>query len=171
MARDTSQREQRNSTRRTNILCNVRARLETPTPRAALGLALRGLATAAIDVSDGLLGDLGHILERSGVGATVQADDAINSIASYACTTRATGHFFINLSKTQWRALALAGGDDYELLFTAPPHLRGAVEAAALHSETPVRRIGTLDAEPGLRVVDAQGQLLPNTFASFDHFA
>ena len=155
----------------TQVMDFARARLDAPTPRVALGLALRGIATAAIDVSDGLLGDLGHILEHSGVGATVQADDAINSIAAYACNTLATGHFLINLSKNQWRALALAGGDDYELLFTAPPHLRGAVEAAALQSDTPVRRIGCMDAEPGLRVVDAQGQLLPNTFASFDHFA
>ena len=160
---------------RSNGLAEVmgfaRARLDTPTPRVALGLALRGIATAAIDVSDGLLGDLGHILERSGVGATVQADNAIESIAAYAVKTRATGQFFINLSTHQWRALALAGGDDYELLFTAPPQLRSAVEAAARQSQTPVRHIGNIDAEPGLRVLDAQGQVLPNTFASFDHFA
>ena len=153
------------------MLAFARARLETPSPRVALGMALRGVATAAIDVSDGLLGDLGHILERSAVGATVYADDAIESIATYAHYKRATGHFIINLSASQWRALALASGDDYELLFTAPPERRGAVEAAALQSQTPVRRIGCIDTEPGVRVVDAQGQLLPNTFASFDHFA
>ena len=153
------------------VLEFARARLETPTPRVALGLALRGVASAAIDVSDGLLGDLGHILERSHVGATVQADDAIQSIAAYAYCKRATGQFLINFSAHQWHALALAGGDDYELLFTAPPAQRDAVHAAALASQTPVRRIGQIDAEPGLRVVDAQGQLLPNTFASFDHFA
>lgn len=154
-----------------DVLAVARARLETPTPRVALGLALRGVATAAIDVSDGLLGDLGHLLKRSGVGATVEADIAIESIASYAINTRATGQFFINLSKDQWRALALAGGDDYELLFTAPPTRREAVQAAALASQTPVRRIGQINAAPGLRVLDGQGQVLPNTFASFDHFA
>lgn len=153
------------------VLTAARVRLEAPSPRVALGLALRGVATAAIDISDGLLGDLGHMLKRSQVGATVQADDAIQSIASYACLTRATDPFFINLSASQWRALALAGGDDYELLFTAPPEQREAVKVAARQSQTPVRRIGCIDAETGLRVLDAQGQRLANTFASFDHFA
>lgn len=153
------------------VLAFARARLETPTPRVALGLALRGVATSAIDVSDGLLGDLGHILERSHVGATVQADIAIQSIAAYAYSTRATGQFLINLSTEQWRALALAGGDDYELLFTAPAERRAAVDVAALQSQTPVRRIGQIRREPGLSVVDAQGQNLPNSYASFDHFA
>jgi thiamine-monophosphate kinase len=149
----------------------ARARLETPSPRVALGLALRGIASAAIDLSDGLLGDLGHILERSQVGATVRADDAIQSIATYAYSTRATDQFSINFSIGQWRTLALAGGDDYELLFTAPPAQRDAVQAAALASQTPVRCIGHIDAEPGLRVRDAQGHLLPNGYKSFDHFA
>ncbi len=153
------------------VLDFAHARLETPTPRVALGLALRGVATSAIDVSDGLLGDLGHILERSRVGASVDADEAIKSIASYAYFKRSKGQYFINLSSEQWRTLALAGGDDYELLFTAPPAQRDAVQAAALTSQTPVRRIGQIDTEPGLRVVDAQGHLLPNRYKSFDHFA
>ncbi len=153
------------------VLATARVRLETPTPRVALGLALRGLATSAIDISDGLLGDLGHILERSGVGATVQADDAIESIAAYQDNTRGSNQFGTNLSKDQWRSLALAGGDDYELLFTAPVAQRAAIESAAQAAHTPVRRIGHIDAEPGLRVIDAQGQLLPNSYASFDHFA
>lgn len=153
-----------------NVLAFAHARLETPSPRVALGLALRGLASSAIDVSDGLLGDLGHILQRSHVGATVHADDAIQSIASYAYSIRATGQFFINISTEQWRTLALAGGDDYELLFTAPPDRRAAVDTAALQSQTPVRRIGRIDAKPGLRVVNEKGQLLPNSYASFDHF-
>jgi thiamine-monophosphate kinase len=153
------------------VLDFARARLETPSPRVALGLALRGVATSAIDVSDGLLGDLGHILERSRVGATVNADDAIQSIASYAYCKKTTGHFSISLSRNEWQTLALAGGDDYELLFTAPPAQRDAVQAAALTSQTPVRHIGQIDTEPGLRVVDAQGHLLPNRYKSFDHFA
>ncbi len=153
------------------VLVETRARLETPTPRVALGLVLRGVATAAIDVSDGLLGDLGHVLERSHVGATVEADEAIKSIASYCLNTRAAGQFHINFSTAQWRTLALAGGDDYELLFTAAPAQRDAVQAAALASQTPVRRIGRIDAEPGVRLLDAQGQPLPNTYTSFDHFA
>lgn len=153
------------------VLAAARVRLETPTPRVALGQALRGVATAAIDVSDGLLGDLGHLLDRSGVGATVQADIAIQSIATYLYNTRATRHFVINFSQDQWRTLALAGGDDYELLFTAPAARRESVQAAALASQTPVRRIGQINAEPGLCVVDAQGQPLPNHYKSFDHFA
>ncbi len=154
-----------------DVLATARLRLDMPTPRVALGLALRGIATAAIDVSDGLLGDLGHILESSGIGATVNAEYAIELIAAYAYSIRARSQFTINLSNQQWRALALAGGDDYELLFTAPPSQRQAVAAAAQSSETPVTRIGQINAEPGLRLVDAQGHSLPNSYASFDHFA
>jgi thiamine-monophosphate kinase len=153
------------------VLNKARLRLEMPTPRVALGLALRGLATSAIDVSDGLLGDLGHVLKASGVGATVHTDDAINSIATYADTTRARSLFSLNLSDKQWLALALAGGDDYELLFTAPAHRRTEVDTAALASQTPVRRIGQIDLAAGLRLLNAQGETVANTFASFDHFA
>jgi thiamine-monophosphate kinase len=154
-----------------DVLRTARLRLEMPTPRVALGLALRGLATSAIDVSDGLLGDLGHVLKASGVGATVHTDHAISSVASYADFTGDRGLFSLNLSDDQWLGLALAGGDDYELLFTAPAHRRAEVDAAALASQTPVRRIGQIDATAGLRLVGAQGETVPNTFASFDHFA
>ncbi|TXT40809.1 MAG: thiamine-monophosphate kinase [Comamonadaceae bacterium] len=153
------------------VLAVARARLETPTPRVELGLALRGVASSAIDVSDGLFGDLGHILELSRVGATVWADEAIKSIAAYTYSTSARGQYLLNLSARQWHHLALAGGDDYELLFTAPAQQRNAVAAAAASSQTPIRRIGQIDATPGLRVLDAQGLLLPDNFASFDHFA
>jgi thiamine-monophosphate kinase len=77
----------------------------------------------------------------------------------------------LKFSQQQWRALALAGGDDYELLFTAPPQQRAAVLAAAQSSQTPVTQIGQIDAEPGLRLLDGQGQPLPNSYAAFDHFA
>jgi thiamine-monophosphate kinase len=153
------------------VLHKARLRLEMPTPRVAFGMALRGLATSAIDVSDGLLGDLGHVLKASGVGATVRTEDAISSIAAYADRKRAGGQFLISLSQDQWLALALAGGDDYELLFTAPTYRRSKVEAAALASQTPVRRIGQIDAQPGLRLLGAQGETVANTFTSFDHFA
>jgi len=154
-----------------DLLARARTRLETPTPRVALGLALRGVANAAIDVSDGLLGDLRHVLQSSGVGATVMADIATELIASRAYVTGATGQFGINLSNEQWRALALAGGDDYELLFTAPPEQQGAVAAAAQASQTPVTRIGQIHAAPGLRLLDRHGQALANHYTSFDHFA
>ena len=141
----------------------ARQRMEQPTPRIALGMALRGIATAAIDISDGLLGDLGHILKQSGVGATVDADSAASRVASRAHCS--------DIAPAQWRDWALAGGDDYELLFCAPVSQREAVTAAAQASQTVVTRIGHIEAVRGLRLVDASGQLLPNTYGSFDHFA
>jgi len=153
------------------ILLAARQRLERPSPRVALGQALRGIASAAIDLSDGLIGDLGHILKSSQIGATVQVDTLVQSIACYADSTPAGNQGGIDLSLTQWRTLALAGGDDYELLFTASPSQRAAVAAAAQASQTPVRCVGQIDANPGLRLLDRQGQVLPNQYASFDHFA
>ncbi len=153
------------------VLAAAQLRLEQPTPRLALGLALRGLATAAIDVSDGLLGDLGHILKQSGVGATVLADVAITLVASRVDAVGVRDQFGVEATPDQWRSWALAGGDDYELLFTAPVSRRADVAAAARISQTPVTRIGRIDAALGLRLVDATGQPLPNTYSSFDHFA
>jgi len=153
------------------LLAPARQRLERPTPRVALGQALRGVASAALDVSDGLLGDLRHILKKSGVGATVDADAASNLIAARADCASAGGLFDAQIAPAQWRAWALAGGDDYELLFTAPASARARVAEAARASQTPVTRIGTIDPEPGLRVVDRQGLALPGNYASFDHFA
>ncbi len=149
----------------------ARLRMEQPTPRVALGLALRGIATAAIDVSDGLLGDLGHILKQSGVGATVDTDIAIDLVAARAICTGAAGQFNTQIRSSQWLGWALAGGDDYELLFTAPVSAREAVAAAARSSQNPVTRIGQIDAQRGLRLIDSQGRALPNTYTSFDHFA
>ena len=149
-----------------DLLAQARVRLEQPTPRVALGQALRGVASAALDLSDGLLGDLGHILKASGVGATLDTSIAIQLIAACAHPACTTG--LISLKKQL--ECVLAGGDDYELAFTAPPAARQAVLAAARLAETPVTRIGQIDAEPGLRLVDAQGQRLSGHYASFDHF-
>jgi thiamine-monophosphate kinase len=149
----------------------ARQRLEAPTPRVALGQALGGVATSAIDVSDGLLGDLGHILKQSGVGATVDADTATELIAARAHYTGAEGLKDLEIDISQWRRWALTGGDDYELLFTAPPAARDAVASAARDSQTLITRIGQIDAAPGIRLVDRRGQPLPNTYTSFDHFA
>ena len=150
-----------------DLLAQARLRLEQPTPRVALGQALRGVATAALDLSDGLLGDLGHILKASGVGATLDTSIAIQLIAACAHPACTTG--LISLKKQL--ECVLAGGDDYELAFTAPPAARQAVLAAARLAETPVTRMGRIDAEPGLRLVDAQGQRLSGHYSSFDHFA
>jgi len=149
----------------------ARLRMEQPTPRVALGLALRGVATAAIDVSDGLLGDLGHILKQSGVGATVDVSRTKNLIAALASYTDLSGSFDVEIPARDWQRWTLSGGDDYELIFTAPVAHREAVALAAEQSQTPVTRIGQIDAHRGLRLVDAQGQAVPNDFTSFDHFA
>ena len=139
----------------------ARARMERPSPRLALGLALRGIASAAADISDGLLGDLGHILRRSGVGARLETAEARALMASPSCEA---------FDEEQALAWVLAGGDDYELVFTAPPSARQAVQQASEQSRTLVRRIGRIEAEPGLRLVDADGRLRPNRYSSFDHF-
>ncbi len=145
----------------------ARARMEQPTPRVALGQTLRGVATAAIDISDGLLGDLGHVLHASGVGASIDTTIAIKLIVAPAMGMRATAGFDSELALE----FVLAGGDDYELAFTAPVSARAAVQAAARAAQTPVTRIGRIEADPGLRLVGADGQLLQRRYASFDHFA
>ena len=149
------------------LLAAARQRLERPTPRVALGLALRGVASSALDVSDGLLGDLGHILRASGVGACIDASKTTELIAVGAYLTSANGQ-----SDAEYlRQCALAGGDDYELAFTAAPERRGDVAAAAQASATAVTRIGVVQDAPGLRLIDAQGRPLTARYASFDHFA
>ena len=148
------------------VLARARQRLERPTPRVALGQALRGIASSAMDLSDGLLGDLSHILKASGVGARIDTHITSNLIAEKAYLSRGEGHFDLEFV----RQCTLAGGDDYELAFTAPPARRDAVAAASQASGTPVTRIGTVLAEPGLQLVDAQGQAVEHRYASFDHF-
>ena len=148
-------------------LTQARARLEQPTPRVALGQALRGIATAAIDISDGLTGDLAHLLKASSVGVRIDTSIAMTLIAYSAYKTCANGLFDAQTTL----AHVLAGGDDYELAFTAPAARRQAVEAAASASQTPVTRIGQIEQKPGLRLVDAHGQPVAGQFHSFDHFA
>ena len=146
---------------------SARDRMEMPTPRVALGLALRGVATAAADVSDGLLGDLGHILKASGAGACIDTSIAINLIAN---NDHLAGTF-VSFDTERRLELVLAGGDDYELVFTAPPSAREAVLAAGVQAATPVTRIGRIEAAPGVRLVDGAGQPVAGRYASFDHFA
>jgi thiamine-monophosphate kinase len=136
----------------------VRRAMERPTPRLALGLALRGLATSAIDLSDGLVGDLGHVMRQSGVGATIELDALPRSAV------------LETQSQALQRVCLLAGGDDYELLFTAPPSRRDAVLSAASAARVAVTRCGTVEAGDELRVVDADGRLVEPGHG-FDHFA
>lgn len=144
-----------------DVFEQARMRMEQPTPRVALGQALRGTASAAVDVSDGLVGDLGHILVASRVGATVDADAAVSAVAAAASS---------GLGAEMLRTCALSGGDDYELVFTAAPSARAAVEQAGRESATRVTRIGRIEAEAGLRIVDAGGSPVAQRFGSFDHF-
>lgn len=133
------------------------ARMDRPTPRVGLGLALAGLASAAIDVSDGLVGDLQHILERSGAGAEIDA-------AALPC-----GRIPEVLPTALRQRLALTGGDDYELLFTAPAARRTAVAALAT-PQLPLARIGRITDAPGLRIVNGDAGIDGATLHAFDHF-
>ncbi len=145
-----------------DALMACRARLDTPVPRIALGLALRGVASAAIDVSDGLSGDLGHILERSAVGAVIDLASIPRSptlAAMLAGPERATG-----------LACLLAGGDDYELCFTAPPDAATRIRHIAAEVALPLTRIGSITTGSGLVVRDERGTPLPELPEAFDHF-
>ncbi len=142
------------------VFTAARARMEQPTPRVALGQALRGVATAAVDVSDGLLGDLGHVLAASNLGARIEAEVARGLL----------GWADASLSPAQVLDLVLAGGDDYELVFTAPPSARDGIKAASVQAATRVTRIGSTEALAGVRVVGADGSVLDGRYTSFDHF-
>jgi len=134
--------------------------LYLPTPRVELGIALRGIATSAIDISDGLLGDLGHILKRSHVGAVLE-------FATLPTLPVAQAYLHEKIA----RDCVLAGGDDYELCFTAPADRRDAVIAAAKTAGVAVTRIGRTTAEPGLTVIGSDGQPMPFEHTGYDHFA
>jgi len=140
----------------------ARARLETPEPRVALGERLRGVASAAIDVSDGLTGDLAHILECSCVGATIDLARVPRSplVTALIDSDR----------RDMGLACLLAGGDDYELCFTAAASRREALANIAREVHLPLARIGTVTAAPGLVVRDERGAALMPAPRSFDHF-
>jgi thiamine-monophosphate kinase len=154
------------------VFDHARLRMEAPTPRVALGQALRGVATAAIDISDGLLGDLGHVLKASGVGARIEAELALPLLASAHLAAIAADQPGWPLAPALQLEYVLAGGDDYELAFTAPAAAQAQVLVAARASGTPVTRIGRIvDAAQGVQVVNGQGRPVPGRFASFDHFS
>jgi thiamine-monophosphate kinase len=145
----------------------VRLVMESPDPRVALGVGLRGLASAAIDVSDGLLGDLGHILRRSGVGAALVLDAL--PVSPWLAARPAAEQL----------DCILAGGDDYELAFTAPAGARPRIHALGDALGLALTRVGRIEAEPGLRLWrgeldlwegDPARQPVANRWQSFDHF-
>jgi len=136
-------------------------RLHTPEPQIELGGRLRGLARSAIDVSDGLLADLGHILEASSVGAELAWESLPRAKAIAGCA-----------DATLAAECLLAGGDDYELLFTAPPSRRAEIEAVGRDLALSLTRIGTAVAgEPVAALRDARGELISTPRSGFDHFA
>jgi thiamine-monophosphate kinase len=136
----------------------ARRAMERPEPRVALGLALRGIAHCAIDLSDGLTGDLGHILERSQVGARLDL----------AALPRSP--MLAEQDAALQRLCLLQGGDDYELLFSAPADRSDAVTRAARSAGVAVSRVGRIEAEPGLRIVELDGSVHTERAAGFDHF-
>lgn len=137
----------------------ARIAMEMPQPRVALGLALRGIATSAIDVSDGLLGDLGHVLAASRVGATLDL----------AAMPR--GAVVARQDAAMQRLCLLHGGDDYELLFTAAAGHAEAVRDAARAAGVDVTPIGRIEDAPGLRLREADGRTAEVAARGFDHFA
>ncbi len=139
-------------------LANAELRMDAPSPRVALGKALIGIAHAAIDISDGLAGDLGHILERSQLGATCR----LNALP--------VGPSLKLQPLSVQQDFCATGGDDYELCFTAPTSKRDAVAEAATATGIAVTRIGTIEADKGLRWVQSDDTLLDHGLISFDHF-
>jgi thiamine-monophosphate kinase len=141
-------------------LAQAAPRMHMPEPRVTLArlLAGGGLAHAALDISDGLVGDLGHILAASGVGATLDVDalPAGPALARQPLALR--------------RRFTAAGGDDYELCFTAPPAQRAAIVAAGRESGTAVTRVGRIEQPSGLRLLDGGGAPLDLNLRGFDHF-
>jgi len=146
-----------------DALARARMRLEWPTPRVALGERLRGVATAMLDVSDGLTGDLGHILDASGVGAAIELASIPRSPALDALLAGEARDVALEC--------LLAGGDDYELLFTAPPSASPALAALARDVALPLTRIGWITVERGFAVTDEHGDALAAIPRAFDHFA
>jgi thiamine-monophosphate kinase len=143
-------------------LASCLARLDTPEPRVELGGRLRGIARSAIDVSDGLLADLGHILEESGVAAELRLDALPRSAALAACADAALAADCL-----------LAGGDDYELVFTVPPFRRAEIEAIGGELGLRLTRIGVAVAGVAGQLVlrDGAGKPVAVPRTGYDHFA
>ncbi|MGQ0800069.1 MAG: thiamine-phosphate kinase [Pseudomarimonas sp.] len=138
---------------------DLAARLYRPTPRVSAGLALRGLASGCIDISDGLFADLGHVLRASEAGATVQ----LASLPTSPALARMCA------GPDRW-LYQCAGGDDYELCFSAPPAHRQQIGTALALTGTPACVIGRIDATPGLRAVAPDGRHWQRPRAGYQHF-
>lgn len=141
-------------------LATCRRLLDTPQPRVALGMALRGIANSALDISDGLLGDLGHILESSNMGAEL-------------CFDALPAHPLLepHLAGAWAQRCLLSGGDDYELCFTAPRARHDDIKALEDRLGLKLSRIGKITANSGLQLLDAAGQAMSKPGSGYDHFA
>lgn len=139
----------------------LRDRYHRPRPRVALGMKLPGIANAAIDVSDGLIADLGHICAASGVAATLDTTRVPLSTAGRA----------VMASDGTLLSAILSGGDDYELLFTAPPEAAEAIEKISTDLKLSLTQIGEIDEGVGIRVVDAGGQPILLDHHGYRHFS
>ncbi len=137
----------------------LQQRLARPTPRVALGEALRGVAHACIDISDGLAADLGHICRQSGLAAVIEADALPASRALLPLVADARQRLRLQL-----------GGDDYELCFALPPEREPLLAAIAAQAHVPLTRIGTLGPGEGVHLIDADGRVVAPPVAGYDHF-
>ena len=144
-------------------LAAAQMRLEAPEPRVQLGERLRGVASAAIDISNGLSGDLAHVLDASRAGATIELPLVPRSTALDAKLAGSERAFALTC--------LLAGGDDYELCFTANPAMRDRIASFSRELSLPLTQIGTITAKQGLAILDADGKPLPAVPRAFDHFA
>ena len=138
----------------------LRARLDRPTPRVAAGRALAGIATACVDVSDGLLADLGHVCARSHVAAHLDVD----ALPASAALMEVIG-------EADRIALQASGGDDYELCFTAPADAGADIGAVSAQLGLRITRIGRIVAGEGVHPVDAKSQPWSSPRRGYDHFA
>ena len=138
----------------------LRARLDRPTPRVAAGRALAGIATACVDVSDGLLADLGHVCARSHVAARIDVD----ALPASAALMEVIG-------EADRIALQASGGDDYELCFTAPADASADIDAVSAQLGLRFTRIGRIVAGEGVHPVDAKSQPWSSPRRGYDHFA
>jgi thiamine-monophosphate kinase len=134
-------------------------RYRLPRPRLDAGTRLAGLATAGMDISDGLVGDLGHITDVSGVAAVV--DSALVPLSDAVLEALA--------GTPDLREVVLTGGDDYELMFTAPAEAGSAITALSETLGLPMTEIGRIEAGGGVRVLDGQGQPLAFAAAGYTH--
>ena len=142
----------------TNII-EILPRLHRPIPRVELGQALQGIANAAIDISDGLLADLGHILKASKVGARLELESLPLSLSVQSTTANG-----------DW-SLPLAGGDDYELCFTIPPEQENLLLDKLATLDVSATRIGQIETELGLRCFDAKGECYAPHGMGYEHFS